>query len=587
MLIEWFVDFWRLNESFSPQIPFPKPAQSLANSPKRRFTRCRRGVETYTAKRPQHTGIVIHTHRILSIRLGLACANRYKVVLFSSMPPKGCLLDLEEKRDAVPSLCSDIVIPRLGGDTLLSSKTHSEVSLSPSPAESVELCADAGASQHGVATSAPLVLTHIERIRRPHAPRLDSSNAGSRSTNPKTTISASYIQSHMLFILEEARIPLNAEALLEGLWSRWYADHVGGLKGPSTQCRSLPPFPLTEEDVLNHLTLLRAKGVVKSFKGGTFHHIASLPRAVIIANLLVSPEYQRLGLEAWTVAGSSFHIVPPTAEHRFLCFRNSSIPGANLGLFLRPYRMLRAGTIVCEYKGRAMKRIVHQSSHAVRLQSGLILDGLDGEGNLISFAPLMNDNGPAAYNVKLTEFDEFPERVFVAATRDLFGGEELFVEYGANYWGKKSYADVPVAIKHVESDAPATGKRRVERADVLSPVSLLHPFREERNCTRCRECSSFVPKRVMALHTLGCQDPLTMFVPREIDPLPFNFFTTAAHSHSSQQLRRNLVANNIGHTTVPPASFSTSFVHSTPLTFSLTHEIFNPTELDISGNFAN
>lgn len=231
------------------------------------------------------------------------------------------------------------------------------------------------------------------------------------------------------------------------------------------------------------------------------------------ANLLITTAYQLLGLSVRRFGASYVMFVDPDAEHRFLAFGTSTLPGAGLGLFLRHGRTVRAGTVVCEYRGRLLPVSEKPSTHCVQLQNGDALDGLDEAGVVQSWAPLINDDGPARANVALHEFDEYPGQVFIITTRLIEQDEELFVEYGAKYWGAESYDKIRLQTGKVKS----------------APLQAVDGWSQ----TRCRDCDSCFPTRVKKLHQIACSDPLTKLKPLRLDPLPVNCFT--AIDHGSQR----------------------------------------------------
>jgi hypothetical protein len=257
----------------------------------------------------------------------------------------------------------------------------------------------------------------------------------------------------------------------------------------------------------------------------------------ITANALITTAYQQLGLTVRQFGASYVMFVEPEAEHRFLMFGTSCLPNAGMGLFLRPGRMVRAGTVLCEYRGRRLPASENPTTHCVRLHSGEAIDGLDDQGVVQSWAPLINDDGPQRANVTLHEFDEYPGRVFIITNTSIMAGSELFVVYGAKYWGAESYTDITV-YKDI--------KKR----------STLHG-QDGWSITRCRDCDGSFPSRVKKLHQMACADPLTVCMPMALDPLPYNCYT-AVDTASIRPTKEELMS-------------ATHFVSEHPFTKSNTH----------------
>lgn len=93
---------------------------------------------------------------------------------------------------------------------------------------------------------------------------------------------------------------------------------------------------------------------------------------------------------------------------------------------------ITAGTVLSEYKGRILELDtggdveLYPYGVSVQMPDGTVkmIDGMDGFGNITSFAPRANDAGPFFQNALLAEYRELPGRVFLEATRDIKQGEE-------------------------------------------------------------------------------------------------------------------------------------------------------------------
>jgi hypothetical protein len=247
---------------------------------------------------------------------------------------------------------------------------------------------------------------------------------------------------------------------------------------------------------------------------------------------LTSQPYRDLGLSLSTVTNGWW--VSKQAEHRFLFFGPSGIPGAGLGLFVRPGRLLRAGTVVCEYAGvpELRQRRGHET-YTVKLKSGRLISGLTDDGSIAHLAALANDNGKHA-NCALQEFAELPDRAFFVALRDLEPEEEVFVQYGASYWGSETYRDLENAA---DSTAPAEPSKKKGHRREVAPVDVLEEMSQK---SYCRCCKAFVDRRVFGLHRVACADqqaalPLPF---TELNCLPLNPFTCCAETASDEEQRR-------------------------------------------------
>lgn len=245
-------------------------------------------------------------------------------------------------------------------------------------------------------------------------------------------------------------------------------------------------------------------------------------------NLLVTREYQRLGMTLLqTDGGSVVRYIPAGAEHRFFEVKPSSIgPQAGLGLFLRPTRRVPQGCVLCEYRGRNLRTATSGALNGifvVRVRgTGSFIDGVTPAGEHLSLATFINDHGPLRVNAQLMEYDAHPGRVFIVAIRDIEPAEEVFVLYGAAYWGFSSYEEL-----HQHLKTPAT------TPDVTALASLTLT-------SKCRKCREMVPMRAQRLHAEVCGDPLTPALLLSLDCLPRSEYTavcTSGHILGSERGR--------------------------------------------------
>jgi len=146
--------------------------------------------------------------------------------------------------------------------------------------------------------------------------------------------------------------------------------------------------------------------------------------------------------------GSALKFIPFEKEEFWLEVKPSQIPNSGMGLYAK--FPITAGTVLSEYKGRILELDtggdveLYPYGVSVQMPDGTVkmIDGMDGFGNITSFAPRANDAGPFFQNALLAEYRELPGRVFLEATRDIKQGEEIFVLYGPTYWGFHEYPPI-------------------------------------------------------------------------------------------------------------------------------------------------
>eukprot|EP00796_Vickermania_ingenoplastis_P006621 gene6621-4741_t len=236
-----------------------------------------------------------------------------------------------------------------------------------------------------------------------------------------------------------------------------------------------------------------------------------------MANALISSEYQALGMTLLEVE-KDVHVryIPSSFEHRFLEVGASTIgPGAGAGLFVRRGRRIPAGCVFCEYRGRQLP--VGDGAYVVRVrQTGTFIDGVAEDGSHLSLATLINDNGPMNMNAGMMEYQRFVGRVFLVAARDLQPGEEVFVLYGAKYWGFPSYESLGKALRRA-------AVRRRHGGTHNNTCALLPTPTEMMKC--CKSCGAAVLPRTVGLHAPACGDPLAARKLLHLDCMPRSAFT--------------------------------------------------------------
>lgn len=241
---------------------------------------------------------------------------------------------------------------------------------------------------------------------------------------------------------------------------------------------------------------LTLDGVLTCFKKD--YYFFTKWKAWVFCNMLVSKEYQRLGMSVLHLGALKYvRHIPAEAEHRFLEVRPSSIgEHAGMGLFVRPSRTIPQGCILCEYTGRRLQRPPSDSrkgTYVVHVKStSEYIDGVNEDGDNLSLASFINDDGPGRMNAGMVEFSSHPGRVFVVAHRDILADEEVFVLYGATYWGVESYDRLPSVFKP---------KRRTRGMDddCFLAINFLR---------RCRRCEKDYLFRTALMHEKTCQDGL-------------------------------------------------------------------------------
>jgi len=220
---------------------------------------------------------------------------------------------------------------------------------------------------------------------------------------------------------------------------------------------------------------------------------------LILKNVLVTQEYQKLGM---TLFEGRYKYIPQSVEHRFLRHGVSTLgPHVGLGLFVREGRVIPSGCILSEYvgareeKSEEEKDDTHLKPYAVTAGRGTshhcVINGLDAEGNISCLAALANDAGPLFRNAIYTEFwDRNPGQVFLVATRELWPGEEVFVEYGCYYWGIDSYP-----VRSYGTELRRWSQLLAKESKIIGVVP-----RSSEAVLECDRCRRRVAERVLQLH---------------------------------------------------------------------------------------
>lgn len=292
-------------------------------------------------------------------------------------------------------------------------------------------------------------------------------------------------------------------------------------------------------------------------------------------SLLVSGEYQELGMTLLRTSETTVaRYIPADAEHRFFEIKPSTIGGdAGLGLFVRSTRRIPQGCVLCEYSGRTLKTLpsfVEHGVYVVRVRNtSTFIDGVTIDGNHLSLATFINDNGPESANAGMMEYDLHPGRVFVVAVRDIAPGEEIFVLYGATYWGFSSYEELRQKLaksrRHrasaLASRSSASSRKRSRRhRDSNSDDE--GDWNEHNFTYSCRRCRDTLVHRAAQLHQRHCGDPLVQRRLLHLDCMPMSEFTALTPAWKVISHGRNKALRR-----------TQTFVSlADPQTFSHTHE---------------
>lgn len=120
-----------------------------------------------------------------------------------------------------------------------------------------------------------------------------------------------------------------------------------------------------------------------------------------------------------------------------LVVKKSSLPGAGKGLFTES--LIPAGTRIVEYKGRIttwkeVKASEVENNYIFYVNRNHVINTdtykkalgryANDAGGLTKIKGVRNNSIYAVYD----------DKMYIEATRDIFPGEEIFVDYGRDYW---------------------------------------------------------------------------------------------------------------------------------------------------------
>jgi len=122
---------------------------------------------------------------------------------------------------------------------------------------------------------------------------------------------------------------------------------------------------------------------------------------------------------------------------KYLFLKKSQLPNAGLGLFTKTD--IPKGTRITEYKGKLKpwKEVKHEDGHnpyIFKLNTRL---AIDAKNYLKSFGRYANDAGGIRKKRGLRNNADYiveGKRCYIDSIRKIKKGEEIFVEYGGNFW---------------------------------------------------------------------------------------------------------------------------------------------------------
>jgi SET domain-containing protein len=121
-----------------------------------------------------------------------------------------------------------------------------------------------------------------------------------------------------------------------------------------------------------------------------------------------------------------------------LVVKKSTLPGVGMGLFTRTE--IPKGTRICEYKGRVMTwkeveaEVDDHIGYVFWFSNNRVIDAWKTKKGVAHFA---NDAKGIVRKQGVTNNSEYVienGRCYIAATKKIEAGAEIFVGYGAEYW---------------------------------------------------------------------------------------------------------------------------------------------------------
>ena len=116
--------------------------------------------------------------------------------------------------------------------------------------------------------------------------------------------------------------------------------------------------------------------------------------------------------------------------------KTSTIPGAGKGLFTNSF--IAKGSQIVEYKGTitTWEKVKDDASNGYIyfLKPNYVIDGRDHPKSLARYANDAKGLSKTKGKANNARFLNEGLRVFLIATKDIDAGEEIFADYGRNYW---------------------------------------------------------------------------------------------------------------------------------------------------------
>ena len=127
---------------------------------------------------------------------------------------------------------------------------------------------------------------------------------------------------------------------------------------------------------------------------------------------------------------------------KFLFVKQSTIPGAGLGLFTR--RAISKGALIAEYKGKisTWKEAEHingTNPYILFLNNNHVIDALPFKRALARFANDANGFHKKRGKVNNASYVSYNKRVYIQATKNIPAKSEILVSYGKEYWDTMKY----------------------------------------------------------------------------------------------------------------------------------------------------
>lgn len=143
---------------------------------------------------------------------------------------------------------------------------------------------------------------------------------------------------------------------------------------------------------------------------------------------------------------------------KFLIVKDSQIPNAGKGLYTTVD--IKKGERIIEYKGKvtSWKDADHMGGDNPFIFYVNDDHVIDGSKNKKSYAKYANDARGLTRIKGLknnSEFEEDDVRVYIIATKNIAAGEEVFVDYGPDYWA--------TVKENMKIDAAATAEKKKKK----------------------------------------------------------------------------------------------------------------------------